>query len=316
MRRTLPILTVVCLFAAAAPARAQVATPVAVAPPDPVAAAQQRAGDIGAAIADAQAQLDAAQASLDAWSARLDRADRAATLAERRAELSGQLGGQLRVMRVAMHTMRMGVARPSVASELLAVARQRFVRVRDDPDAAAALKSVMDIQSGMAQLEQGRAEAQRDVQYLSGAAASGAAFPEPDAGTWARLFLTYIGAPVCDDNVVALVAWQAQESTSARFNPLATTHDMPGAVAFNEVGVRDFVSVGQGLQATLATLEAPVESYGYAPILVSLRSCLAAETTALYVNASAWCRGCSGGAYLTRLVPLVRADLPGYAARV
>jgi len=34
-----------------------------------------------------------------------------------------------------------------------------------------------------------------------------------------------------------------------------------------------------------------------------------------HVNASAWCRGCSGGAYLTGLIPLVRADPDAYAAR-
>jgi hypothetical protein len=316
MHRLLPILTVVCLFALAAPARGQVASPVPLTLPDPVAAAQQRADGIGAQITDAQAQLDAVQASLDAWSARLDRADRGVTIAERRARLAGQSGGRLRMMRVAMHTMRMSVARPSVAVVALALARQRLERVRVDPAAATALQAVMDAQSRIAELEQDRAEAEGDVQTLSDAAAAGASFQEPDAGTWARLFLTYVGAPACEDNVVTLVAWQAQESTSARFNPLATTHDMPGASAFNEVGVRNFVSLGQGLEATLATLEAPVESYGYGSILAALRSCLPAETSALYVNASAWCRGCSGGAYLTGLVPLVRADLAAYAARV
>jgi hypothetical protein len=313
MRRLPPILAVLFLLAVAVPARAQVATSDPAAPPDPVTAVQQRADAIRVAIADAQAKLDGAQSSLDAWSFRLDRADRALTVAERRAGLAGQLGGPLRLLRVAMHTMRMGVARPSAVSDLVALARQRLVRVRDDPHAAAALQTVMDIQSGISQLEQDLAEAEADVQLLS---STDSAVVEPDAGTWTRLFLTYVGAPVCEDNVVVVVAWQAQESTSARFNPLATTHDMPGATAFNEVGVRNFASVGQGLQATLATLEAPVESYGYAPILAALRSCLSAESTAAYVNASAWCRGCSDGAYLTRLVPLVRADLPTYAARV
>ena len=111
-----------------------------------------------------------------------------------------------------------------------------------------------------------------------------------------------------------MLAWQAQESTSARFNPLATTHVMPGATAFNSVGVRNFVTIAQGLEASRATLELPVDTYGYDGILSSLRACAPAETTAWYVNASAWCRGCSGGAYLTALIPLVRADPAAYAA--
>ncbi len=136
----------------------------------------------------------------------------------------------------------------------------------------------------------------------------------PTAGEWARAFLAEIGAPGCGENRVLVVAWQAQESTEARFNPLATTHAMPGATDFNSVGVKNYRSVAQGLAAARETLEEGADSYGYQPILASLRACNDAEATAWYVNASAWCRGCTDGAYLTALLSAVRADYASYAA--
>src|SRR5205809_321102 len=38
-------------------------------------------------------------------------------------------------------------------------------------------------------------------------------------GEWARLFLTTIGAPACQNNLTAVVAWQAAEYTQAGWNP-------------------------------------------------------------------------------------------------
>ena len=40
----------------------------------------------------------------------------------------------------------------------------------------------------------------------------------------------------------------------------------------------------------------------------SLQACAPAASTASAINASAWCRGCTGGTYLTGLLPIVRAD--------
>jgi hypothetical protein len=90
---------------------------------------------------------------------------------------------------------------------------------------------------------------------------------------------------------------------------------MPGATDFNSVGVKNYRSVAQGLAAARETLELGSPTYGYDAVLTSLRACSAAEATAWFVNASAWCRGCTGGAYLTGLLPAVRADFGTYAAR-
>jgi hypothetical protein len=112
------------------------------------------------------------------------------------------------------------------------------------------------------------------------------------------------------------VTWETAESTTAAFNPLATTRDMPGATDMNSVGVKDFVSLRQGLDASRDTLLLGAESYAYDAIVDSLRGCRSAEVTARAINASAWCRGCVGGAYITGLLPLVRASYPEHASRL
>jgi hypothetical protein len=58
------------------------------------------------------------------------------------------------------------------------------------------------------------------------------------------------------------------------------------------------------------------ESYGYGAIVDALRRCASASSTARAINASAWCRGCVGGAYITGLLPIVRASYAEHAARL
>jgi len=134
-------------------------------------------------------------------------------------------------------------------------------------------------------------------------------------GGWARLFLSALGAPDCGDNLLVVVAWEAQEGTSAAFNPLATTHVMPGATDFNSVGVKNYVSLEQGLQATVETLAGGSSSYGYGAVIDALRGCDSASGTAQWVNASSWCSGCGGGSYLVGLLPIVAQDYATYANR-
>lgn len=124
---------------------------------------------------------------------------------------------------------------------------------------------------------------------------------------WAATFLPRISAPVCRENVIAVVAWAAQENTAAGWNPLATTHRMAGSTRFNRAGVQNYASLEQGLQATVLTLDRGMEVYGYAPIVDALRRCAHPMETAMAVNASRWCLGCSQGGYVTRLVPAVAA---------
>jgi len=132
-------------------------------------------------------------------------------------------------------------------------------------------------------------------------------------GDWADRFLAQLGAPDCRENRVVVVAWQANEFTQARWNPLATTHAMHGSTDFNVVGVKNYRSLTQGLRASVETLMGGADSYGYATILDDLHACASAITTAEAINASAWCRGCSNGRYVTELVPIVEAYFGRYA---
>jgi peptidoglycan hydrolase CwlO-like protein len=147
-------------------------------------------------------------------------------------------------------------------------------------------------------------------------ASVGTAFQGPghiSYGAWAGAFLRAIGAPGCRSNLVAMVAWQYSEFTQAAWNPLADTLSMPGSTGFNTVGVQNYVSLSQGLEAVRHTLtNGPM--LGYPAIVSRLRGCVDAMTTALAINASAWCRGCAEGHYVTGVIAKVEANYELYAA--
>jgi peptidoglycan hydrolase CwlO-like protein len=146
-------------------------------------------------------------------------------------------------------------------------------------------------------------------------AAVGTAFQGPGHvayGAWAGLFLRTIGASECRANLITVVAWQYSEFTQAEWNPLADTLAMPGSTTFNSVGVQNYVSVDQGLQATRYTLvNGPW--LGYGAILSGLAACADPMTTARAINASMWCRGCAGGAYVVNDIAKVEANYDLYA---
>ena len=133
-------------------------------------------------------------------------------------------------------------------------------------------------------------------------------------GQWADMLLQIFDAPTCRENRVVVVAWQVQEFTQAAWNPLATTHRMPGSTDFNGVGVQNFVSLQQGLEATKETIQNGWDVYGYGAIVGLLRRCGDALTTASAIAASSWCPGCLDGNYVVGVVPKVEADLETYAS--
>jgi hypothetical protein len=123
-----------------------------------------------------------------------------------------------------------------------------------------------------------------------------------------------MGAPGCHENKVAVVAWQYSEFTQAEWNPLATTHPMPGSTYFNGSGVQNYPSLASGLEASRQTILGGLSNYGYGAILDSLRACSSAMTTGLAINASFWCRGCTYGQYVINNIPKVEAHYQVYAA--
>jgi hypothetical protein len=131
-------------------------------------------------------------------------------------------------------------------------------------------------------------------------------------GDWATSFLKVMGAPRCHSNVVVTIAWQAQEGTQADWNPLATTHPMDGSTDFNSVGVQNYGSLEQGLQATRETIEHGWDIYGYGAVIRSMKDCADPLDTAATIAASRWCARCAGGQYVIGIVPAVEASFETY----
>lgn len=131
-------------------------------------------------------------------------------------------------------------------------------------------------------------------------------------GSWAEAFLQVMGAPRCHANLVVTIAWQAQEGTQAAWNPLATTHRLDGSTDFNSVGVQNYRTVAQGLEATKETIENGWRDYGYGAVVRSMRDCADPVATARAIAASAWCSGCAGGQYVIGIVPAVEASFETY----
>ena len=132
-------------------------------------------------------------------------------------------------------------------------------------------------------------------------------------GEWAQFFLKEMRSPVARNNLIVVVAWQVAEYTQAQWNPLATTYPMPGATEFNGHGVRNYVSLDQGLDATRLTLGHCC--YGYEQIIANLARNADPMTTGEAINASRWCRGCADGGYVIDLIPTVAQYYDEYAAK-
>lgn len=74
-------------------------------------------------------------------------------------------------------------------------------------------------------------------------------------GQWAIQFLQALGNTQPSASTVNFVAsWTLAENTRALYNPLATTQPADGATCFNSVCVRNYLSNGQGIDASVKTL--------------------------------------------------------------
>lgn len=69
-----------------------------------------------------------------------------------------------------------------------------------------------------------------------------------------KKLLTNLGAPTSKENLKFLYAWRQSEGKAGRYNPFNTTHKLPGSTNFNSVGVKNYASLEDGLDATLKTL--------------------------------------------------------------
>jgi hypothetical protein len=228
-----------------------------------------------------------------------DRARSAADLVRAQTELEAkarQLDGALAAQRATVETLR--ESRDERAS---ALAAQRSALVELDATRDGIVVLIGRLHDRLAASDVGAvARAFQGADHVS-------------YGDWADMLLKVLAAPGCRDNRVVVVAWQVQEFTQASWNPLATTHRMDGSTDFNSVGVQNYVSLEQGLQATKETIDHGWDVYGYGAIVRSLRACAPALATAHAIAASSWCPGCLGGNYVVGVVPKVDADLETYA---
>jgi hypothetical protein len=189
----------------------------------------------------------------------------------------------------ALQEQQAALVREQQAMDALNKARTEIVALIDHLRAKLAPKEVQDV----AQAFQG----DHNISY----------------GSWANAFLQVMGAPRCHANLVVSIAWQAQEGTQADWNPLATTHVMDGSSDFNSVGVQNYRTLAQGLEATKETIENGWQQYGYGAVIRSMRDCADPLDTARAIAASSWCSGCAGGQYVIGIVPAVEASFETYS---
>jgi hypothetical protein len=210
-------------------------------------------------------------------------------------------------------------ARGSTLDDLITAAQD--VRARRDAALEEQQAALVREQQAMAALNQARTQivalidrlraklAPKDVQEVARAFQGD---HNISYGKWAEAFLQVMGAPRCHANLVVTIAWQAQEGTQAAWNPLATTHRMDGSTDFNSVGVQNYRTLAQGLQATKETIENGWSLYGYGAVIRSMRDCADPLDTAQAIAGSSWCSGCADGQYVIGIVPAVEASFETY----
>ena len=286
----------------------------------PASASTSAVDDVDAATLEAR--IEWAQRRVERWYERIERwyarIDRAAIHVQRLEEM-------VEAGDVSASVLRRTMPRGQDPEFLLATANEELREVLTDPWARHVQSELDAWNAFLSELVRTREGAMRPA--IDGARdrdrpddRGETTRPGPDRPVtyevWARAFLRHLGAPACDENLLVVVTWETAESTVAAFNPLATTRDMPKATDMNSVGVKHYVSLGQGLDASRDTLLRGAESYLYGAIVDSVRACASAEATARAINASAWCRGCVGGAYITGLLPIVRNSYDEHALRL
>lgn len=109
----------------------------------------------------------------------------------------------------------------------------------------------------------------------------------PIAGNWQAQILKGVGAPVTPQNLLFVNDWARAEGGSAANNPFNTTQGAPGASSYNSVGVRNYGSPQQGIQATVQTLQ----NGRYGPIIQALQQGSSARSAAQALASSPWGTG-------------------------
>lgn len=126
---------------------------------------------------------------------------------------------------------------------------------------------------------------------------------------WLHAFYDALSVPHTNRNAWAGVSWIQAEGGTALWNPLNTTQRMPGSWNYNSVGVQNYVSFEQGLEATVKTILQARTSLGYYLILERLRASARPSSTLRAVEKSQW----GTGGLALKVLPYVRSDYWKYA---
>lgn len=125
-------------------------------------------------------------------------------------------------------------------------------------------------------------------------------------GAFAAAVMRELGVPRSLHNRRAFMAWYQTEGGEAKFNPANTTEDAPGATIYNWVGVKNYLSAEQGIEASVRTFRG--KGHGYERILRCLHTNAPAARTLLAIGASDW--GTGGSLAMTIRGELAR--IPAY----
>ena len=103
-----------------------------------------------------------------------------------------------------------------------------------------------------------------------------------------KSILKCLGAEPTKSNMLFMYAWRQAEGGGAKNNPFNTTLKIPGATNYNSVGVKNYRTSEDGIQATCKTLINGRDKYGYGKIIDGLKNNIGLSKLSDAVVSSKW----------------------------
>ena len=100
--------------------------------------------------------------------------------------------------------------------------------------------------------------------------------------------LKCLGAEPTKSNMLFMYAWRQAEGGGAKNNPFNTTQKMEGATNYNKIGVKNYRTPEDGIQATCKTLINGRNKYGYDKIIDGLKNNVGLSKLSDAVVSSKW----------------------------
>jgi hypothetical protein len=103
-----------------------------------------------------------------------------------------------------------------------------------------------------------------------------------------KSILKCLGAEPTKSNMLFMYAWRQAEGGGAKNNPFNTTQKMEGATNYNKIGVKNYRTPEDGIQATCKTLTNGRNKYGYDKIIDGLKNDVGLSKLSDAVVSSKW----------------------------